>query len=71
MFVAAFAFEADCLAVDFYFSPSFSVALVVVFVDFPEHSCFGGGYWRIVFCGCEVPCCVGYEGCPHGEREYF
>lgn len=62
--VPAFAFEAYYVAVVLDFSPFLCIAVLVLFVDFPQKSGFVGGYGSVVLGCCAVPRYVDYERSP-------
>lgn len=62
--VPAFAFEAHYLAVMRDFSPFLCVAILVLFVYFPQKRGFVDGYGSVILGYCAVPRYVDYERSP-------
>lgn len=64
VFVAAAAFDADCLAMVFYRPPFFAATAGFLSVYRPKLSGFCRGYRRVVFRFCRIPDCINYEEGP-------
>ena len=69
VFVAAAAFDADCLAMVFYRSPFCAGATGFLSVYRPKLLGFCRRYRRVVFRFRRIPDCINYEAGPQGGRD--